>query len=469
MDAAENMYTVYKSYGKEDPNYHEKRDAAGTLWIRKKNHPLSFPAFAGDNPQVETSSMSQQLKDEIESFPDGQFVYDMRFTDDGTQCAIVSKIPGDGYSEEVQFYENSIIAIAPVNTERTECGKISFEFNGATNYDDRITTGSDGYDTESELSTLDGEHDIFAYLGSFNIRTDDISHVFAKKRYNDGVPTILGDIKVVKTQDCMVIGELYSSLGTRRDDIFGDQICFAKHSDNHGKVHLDFAYIAEDGLGVVSAMRNGNHTNLMLNTEGPTIDDISEEMNSHDIHEQDVVVDGFELDDWSISLVNHGIHNINADMSYIPSYPDVSGQISVNYGSNVACIELLGPSQDLTKLSNLVNTSVNPYFYSDLLSSEIYGMVWEDYRQSDDKSITDIGSPAINERNCDYVNVQFEGRERGCFLWEIDIQERQFTDRQLSNMNMVFLKKSTLGKNPYAIARLRDMDGLGMLPVLYND
>lgn len=68
MDSIENAYTLYKTYGKEDPNYHEMRDTAGNLWIRKKNHPISFPAFSGNNPQVELSTASNALQEEVGAF-----------------------------------------------------------------------------------------------------------------------------------------------------------------------------------------------------------------------------------------------------------------------------------------------------------------------------------------------------------------------------------------------------------------
>lgn len=50
MDGSENIYTVYKKYGKNETTFHERRNTPGRLWIRKKNSPISFPALDGDHP-----------------------------------------------------------------------------------------------------------------------------------------------------------------------------------------------------------------------------------------------------------------------------------------------------------------------------------------------------------------------------------------------------------------------------------
>lgn len=187
-------------------------------------------------------------------------------------------------------------------------------------------------------------------------------------------------------------------------------------------------------------------------------------MNSHDIFVDDVVIAGFDITDNSSIERDLRSFNINADKSYIPSYPGTEGELSILGDQQVACIELLGPSEDLTKLSNMVNTDVNPYFYSDSLSAGIYGMVWEEYRASNDKSLTEYSNPAINDRSGNYDS------ETGCFIWNMDMSERGFTEKQLRDMHMVFLKRSTLGKNPYVVAMLSDMAKYEQpLPVMYNE
>lgn len=75
---------------------------------------------------------------------------------------------------------------------------------------DRITTNPEDYRIQSNLSSFGEEVDIYSYLGSFNTHTDDISHVFAKKRYDEkGAARLIdrGSIRIIKTKDCKIVGK----------------------------------------------------------------------------------------------------------------------------------------------------------------------------------------------------------------------------------------------------------------------
>lgn len=45
MDSFDNMYILYKRYDDENPSYWDKKNTPGQLWIRRKDHPIAFPAI----------------------------------------------------------------------------------------------------------------------------------------------------------------------------------------------------------------------------------------------------------------------------------------------------------------------------------------------------------------------------------------------------------------------------------------
>ena len=49
LDNFRNIYVLYKKYREPNPTFKEKRNTPGALWIRRKNHPIAFPALlSGD-------------------------------------------------------------------------------------------------------------------------------------------------------------------------------------------------------------------------------------------------------------------------------------------------------------------------------------------------------------------------------------------------------------------------------------
>lgn len=188
---------------------------------------------------------TQELAAICEMYPDGMFLYDMSMSTDGTQAALVSKLPQGEVQDDAQFYGNAEIVPVVLNAEKTSDGRISFKHNSDRNYTDRITSNVSDPELRSELTSIQDMRDFFAYLGSFTSHTDDISHVFARKRYHRGEATLNGEIRVVKTKDCKIVNPILTASLNPPSQPVGDQICFAKHSDDQ-VVHLDFAYLVED-------------------------------------------------------------------------------------------------------------------------------------------------------------------------------------------------------------------------------
>ena len=108
------------------------------------------------------------------------------------------------------------------------------------------------------------------------------------------------------------------------------------------------------------------------------------------------------------------VHNLNADISYIPSYPALSNEAKI-YAKWPADewhnIELLGRSKDIDDAIKLVNPNPNPYLdYEKITEDLAFGRVYEDYNPSEDKTFKVISNPALNPnspRDCDGLEVSY--------------------------------------------------------------
>lgn len=141
--------------------------------------------------------------------------------------------------------------------------------------------------------------------------------------------------------------------------------------------------------------------NFNENTEGAIVGDpIAHEVNSHDVFEQNIVLVSYKRKNSSIEFSSCQDYNINADISYLPSYPGLSGEAKLynKYaGSEYYNIELLGMSKDIDGLIKLVNPNPNPYVdYEGIISSTEFGRVYEDYIKEEDKTFVLLQNPSLN-------------------------------------------------------------------------
>jgi len=125
-------------------------------------------------------------------------------------------------------------------------------------------------------------------------------------------------------------------------------------------------------------------------------------MNSHDYFAQNVTIAKFRRRTTSLNLKSTSVHNINADISYIPSYPSLSNEMAIYAkeqwkDTGYYCIELLGMSKDIDSFIKLVNPSPNPYLdYDRIVDETAFGRVYEDYDRSEDKTFKTISNPSLN-------------------------------------------------------------------------
>jgi len=166
---------------------------------------------------------------------------------------------------------------------------------------------------------------------------------------------------------------------------------------------------------------------------------------------------------------------MNADMSYLPSYPGISGEAEIykkykNY--EYYNIELLGMSKDIEYLINLVNPNPNPYVtYESIISSVEFGRVYEDFIRSEDKTFMMFTNPSLND-NMPFINDKTyyacKDEINKCFTLTYNLHEvRPYTVKDIQNMDLLIFNQEKLGKNPYYVGKLSAL--LNETDLTYNE
>lgn len=149
---------------------------------------------------------------------------------------------------------------------------------------------------------------------------------------------------------------------------------------------------------------------------------------------------------------------MNADMSYLPVYPGMSGEAFLSGVSSdkYTRVELLGTANDIDRLIANINLSVDPYFdYSKISSDYVFGRVYEDFMASADRTLRMYRNPSLN-MNQSEIEVQDSS-----FIWTIDISATGYSEKELAGLQFIVYNMETLGKNPYMAAELTALtDGL---------
>ena len=210
------------------------------------------------------------------------------------------------------------------------------------------------------------------------------------------------------------------------------------------------------------------------NTEGAIITDpLAPEMNSHDEFDTHVTVLEFKKKSDDLQFKNTYTYNINADISYIPSYPGMNGEIEIykKYSNaDYFSIELLGMSKDIDNYIAMVNPNPDPYFsYDTILSNTVYGRVWEDYNPSEDKTFIQITNPSLNG-NSPTFDSSNPYKYSTAANWELNIFEltwhmnnipmTPYNSHDYETMQILIYNTMSLGKNPYFIGKLKDLEGI---------
>lgn len=455
-----NMYILYKNYGKDDPTYQEKKNTPGILWIRIKDNPIAFPAFAGQFPNVSPEGINNAIS--RSERPDFDEYYDFSVSKDLTQISLVARNLTDGVESGVQTYENPWIIMTPI--EMSEDGPVIVKMTHDPDLVDYIESGW-GYDRETTLCSIVEQPTVsYRYLGPFVNGDDDTAHLYVLNSYALSGNQLSDSIRIITTRDCTIYGT--HDIPCDFSDQVSDQISFGKYADG-GKTHIAVSYVGRNNVGTVSSESSLDESvELSSNTSGlPTTSPARrEDVTSHDIYDGDIRILDFIINE-SGSEVDEsrsgGRFNTNADMSYIPSYPGYENRInllSVDPGRNAYSVEFLGKTGDLEGGISRTAISVNPYIDEDEMNANgVFGRVYEDWSHEWARK-----NRTIMVERCGMMNV---GNQTGsAFRWTIDLDPEKLGNylSDLTKVKFMMMNTTNLGKNPYIVA---DLSSLSAEPV----
>lgn len=240
-----------------------------------------------------------------------------------------------------------------------------------------------------------------------------------------------------------------------------------------------FGVVLDSILSIDNSMINSytlsGHILSSDNANGYIKDDpFHTEMNSHDVFDSDIYVTKYSVRYQTLYPMSDKIFNINADMSYLPSYPGKDKRINVMSLPDISAnqyhpVELLGQSRNIDGLIDMINPTPNPYFsFDDISANHVFGRVYEDYVKNCDKTLKILGNPDIHNNRTNTDEVSCNG---GNFYWRIDIlplfEGANYKDADLLTLRLLMFNRNNFGKNPYVVCDISSIQNKEML-VSYN-
>lgn len=485
MDKLNNIYVLFKKYD-DAATYKQKKNTKGQLWIRLCDHPIAFPAFTGAHPNVLMSKdyvhplLLELSEGKYTPIDDMSYFYDFTMSIDGNYLFLVSCIKANGYSDDifVQNYENPWIINCQINQFIDETIKFKIlNFHTDVRHANEHTTGirsGKNIQENPELSVIPA-HDMYnyAYIGSFNKSQVETDFVYVLKKYNMN--------KQVELSTNIIIYPFKTGLkrtqinGKLKVDNFNtpiDDLCFSYDQDQV----ITFAHVENQKYEVESNTTVNSAVDLSKNVSGPVYSDPFEsEMNSHDIFTENIVFQKLRICQDSIlrdaSQNEYTLHNMNADMSYIPSYPGISGETNIEeFITSPVFIELLGKSNNIDSYIANINNKTDPYFeLSSIFDDHTFGRVYEDYKRENDNSMIYCKNGFISNKVSKtsprilvddiqkiHLSTYFDDNDNS-FYWDVQLDEsKNITEHNIEMMKLMVYSNNTLGCNPYHIAKLTD-------------
>lgn len=517
LDLNGNSYILYKKYDYSqveelrDLSFTSKRNTPGEMWIRLAGHPIAFPAFTGQNPmyytrdprRINMSVLSAAVADDANAIvwededhtlisaisSDMRVFFDFEFSKSKTSIAYVT-LNGDYPSlsayrrfdvawvigSQVQSYYDQhadIEWLQLLNNNGAGVERIDFNYNSSLeNYyigPDAISSSAESYPALIGCYPVDDSNIDFVYLekkytlsgdaaGEYQLSSSfpQIPQLFAVK-IRDGITYTKSSNTVLDLTQC-------------GQQLIGDTACVGYDSALEQTVIAVTSRTSGSSPDMIKTCTTSSEVDFDQNSDGPVITDpIALEMNSHDYFAQNVTIAKFRRRTTSLNLKSTSVHNINADISYIPSYPSLSNEMAIYAkeqwkDADYYCIELLGMSKDIDSFIKLVNPSPNPYLdYDRIVDETAFGRVYEDYDQSEDKTFKSISNPSLNPNSPttfgEWAVVSYQPDE-GCIQYSINLAKIQaYTKSDYEHMKILVYNKNTLGKEPYLMADLKTLDG----------
>ena len=480
LDKSNNIFVLYKRYGKASPTYKEKQGALGQVWVRLKNHPIAFPLVSEqesdrDLSQIKINSSTNKYLGEIlyEENITKDYCYHLEFSNDKSMLALVCKktrreMDLDEIDPIFQKYEYASIVMSEVRSENDD--KLNFKRLTLTNNDgafDDIITGISKSNGFALPSDLEREREIYSFIGLYSPSGNKMNLVYVKKTFEyvgDGRVRIFirGSKPFIKIQKF--------NPGVQGLDNGNNTVKYDGNDDNNQRI-LDvvFSYNAAEDRITFCYIRNlidNLHTQKCFNksidmqnsTEGAIIGDkFTKTMNSFDVFVQNVCTMVTTSPGNKITEMSYSESNLNADMSFIPIYPDKSKRSLIETSmKEYGCynIELLGKERNIDSYISDTNPNPDPYFdVNSINENEKFGRVYEDYLEEYDRTFKVVENESINSNISGYcVN---NGTSVKAYEWAFDIGDIEYDE--IDNFKILIFNKNTLGKNPFYFGDLTSL------------
>lgn len=444
LDRFSNSYVLYKKYTSEEPDYLERKNTTGELWIRKSNNPIAFPAFYGKYGNILQSS-----HDFINSMS-GNTIFDMDIDDSLQLMALVTDLSGK-MQEKVDNYSHGNVVFGKIQYIQDEKKDLQhlgftdqeFDLNGQPKY---FTKNFECETNHKLIGIIKPEVNIIqcVYVDDSNdsetsyhidIITKDNIKDFTALEIKEPNYTNTFPITVEKTVNFKILGTdlamSYNNL--EKEYTFVTKLRYLQDDINIG---------TENGSSLSSY-------NLMSEDEYPDRNDLLK-TTSIDSFEEYIGIIKYNTTTLNQSLI---VCNLNADASYIPLYPGEYGKIKYEnirkISSDYYNFELLGRSRNIDQEIGMINPDADPYFdIDDIRKNYTFGRVYEDYDQIFDKTI-------LIQDNKDILLKGKPTQE-----WSICLSDyNQYTKNDYQDMKVIFFNKTIYGNNPYYIGTLASITG----------
>ena len=447
LDSFTNSYILYKRYNSTNPDFSERKNTTGQLWIRKANNPIAFPAFDGEygNIKEDSHDLIRNLK--------GNTIFDIDMDDSLQLVALVTNLSGD-IRESVEDYSHGNVVfgkIQYIQDERTQFSQIGFtdeeiDLKGrpkqfTKNFECPIDYKLVGL-TKPDVNTIqcvytlvkNTEYDLY----SLDILTKDNIKDFTREEIT-GSETRR---KYTKTFSLQVDDNTNFRL------IDTDLVMSFDNSNKEYTFATKLRYLLDDmDIGT----KNGSSLSSYHSMSQDEYPDESEPLKttSLDSFVQYIGIFKYNTKDSRQSLK---ICNLNADASYIPLYPGENGKINTlstedEISSEYYNFELLGRSKNIDTEIGMININADPYFNIDeIRKNYTFGRVYENYDQIFDKTI-------LIRDNTDILLKGSSTQE-----WTICLSDyNQYTDVDYDNLKVIFYNREIFGNNPYYIGTLQSL------------
>ena len=423
-DTYDNHYILYKKYDipyGTEITIKDKKDTTGELWIRLNNHPIAFPALAGNYPQIATqddyingkffSDIAEKQNETNKENSNTKIIdrfdkfYDMEF-DTGKSILFLAYYPindnnkyynGDGSKENVgvfndpilnghkevyKDYEHAAFIICQINQQYNaddNIRRVQLELNSNRNDADNI----DGYIPTEGRFLVANEYqnnssnytEGYSFEGFYkNEQTTGL--VFIKKCFV--IDQTFDSWYEIKNKDAIEYGIVKFTLINSRTDLFDKEEnkirienCTFENPAigfNYYNNNLVFAILANINTEL-SNFQSFIGTNNQLNTKLSSYGNVNYQTNQN-LDTDERIYNSFDSFKECIAIVEIGLngnnlvknniklHNIIATPSYIPLFPGLSGQIDISKCEYYNnSNKTLLPIQPLGKSSNVIGTS----------------------------------------------------------------------------------------------------------------